>query len=121
MYSGKTVFAQLMEWIHPEEFRRCVTRYFGHYRVREFTCWEQFLAMAFAQMTFRESLSDIEVCLRSRRERLYHLGFRSPVAEENHISVTQTKSIDLCLNLFTWAVLCQERPEPTATEPMRTG
>ena len=91
MYSGKAVFAQLMEWIHPEEFRRCVTRYFGHYRVREFSCWEQFLAMAFAQMTFRESLSDIEVCLRSRRERLYHLGFRSPVAHSTLADANRTR------------------------------
>ena len=91
MYSGKTVFAQLMEWIHPEEFRRCVTRYFGHYRVREFSCWEQFLAMAFAQMTFRESRSDIEVCLRSRRERLYHLGFCSPVAHNTLADANRTR------------------------------
>ncbi len=80
MYSGKAVFAQLVEWIHPEPFRRCVLRYLGHYKVRRFTCWEQFLAMAFAQVTFRESLADLEVCPRSRRDQLYHLGFHSPVA-----------------------------------------
>jgi hypothetical protein len=80
MYSGKAVFAQLVEWIHPEQFRRCVARYRGHYKVQHFSCWDQFLAMAFAQMTFRESLVDIEICLRSRRDQLYHLGFRSSVA-----------------------------------------
>ncbi len=80
MHSGKAVFSQLMEWIHPEQFRRCVTRYDGHYKVRHFSCWDQFLAMAFAQITFRESLADIEICLRSRQEQLYHLGFRSSVA-----------------------------------------
>jgi hypothetical protein len=80
MYSGKAVFAQLVEWIHPERFRRCVTRYHGHYKVRHFSCWDQFLAMSFAQVTFRESLADIEICLRSRRDQLYHLGFRSSVA-----------------------------------------
>lgn len=80
MYSGKAVFAQLVEWIHPEQFRRCVTRYRGHYKVRHFSCWDQFLAMSFAQVTFRESLADIEICLRSRRDQLYHLGFRSSVA-----------------------------------------
>jgi hypothetical protein len=74
------VFAQLVEWIHPEQFRRCVARYRGHYKVQHFSCWDQFLAMAFAQMTFRESLVDIEICLRSRRDQLYHLGFRSSVA-----------------------------------------
>jgi len=80
MHSGKAVFAQLMEWIHPEQFRRCVTRYRGHYKVRDFSCWDQFLAMSFAQITFRESLADIEICLRSRRDQLYHLGFRSSIA-----------------------------------------
>ena len=80
MHSGKAVFSQLMEWIHPEQFRRYVTRYGGNYKVRHFSCWDQFLAMAFAQLTFRESLADIEICLRSRAEQLYHLGFRSTVA-----------------------------------------
>jgi hypothetical protein len=91
MYSGKAVFAQLVEWIHPEQFRRCVTRYRGHYKVREFSCWDQFLAMAFAQMTFRESLSDIEVCLRSRRDQLYHLGFRSSVAHSTLADANRTR------------------------------
>jgi hypothetical protein len=80
MHLGKTVFTQVMEWVHPEQFRRCVTRYHGNYRVTGFPCWEQFLAMSFAQMTFRESLADIEICLRSRGRQLYHLGFGSPVA-----------------------------------------
>ena len=80
MHSGKTVFSQLMEWVHPEQFRRCVMRYGGNYKMRGFSCWDQFLAMAFAQITFRESLADIEVCLRSRADQLYHLGFRSSVA-----------------------------------------
>ena len=72
MHSGKAVFAQLMEWVHPEAFRRCVTRYSGNYKVRDFSCWDQFLAMSFAQVTFRESLADIEIYLRSRGEQLYH-------------------------------------------------
>jgi hypothetical protein len=91
MYSGKAVFAQLVEWIHPEQFRRCVTRYRGHYKVREFSCWDQFLAMAFAQMTFRESLADIEICLRSRRDQLYHLGFRSLVAHSTLADANRTR------------------------------
>lgn len=80
MNVGKTVFAQVMEWVHPEQFGRCVARYQGNYKVSNFSCWEQFLAMGFAQMTFRESLADIEICLRSRGRQLYHLGFRSSVA-----------------------------------------
>lgn len=91
MHSGKAVFAQFVEQIHPEQFRRCVTRYRGHYKVRGFSCWDQFLAMAFAQMTFRESLADIEVCLRSRRDQLYHLGFRSSVAHSTLADANSTR------------------------------
>ena len=80
MRREKPIFCQVMEWIHPEEFRRCVRRYRGHQRVRHFSCWDQFLAMSFAQLTCRESLADIEVCLRSRGDQLYRLGFRSSVA-----------------------------------------
>jgi len=69
-----------MEWIHPEQFRRCVQRYDGNYRIRNFPCWDQFLAMSFAQITYQDSLADIEVCLRSRQDQLYRLGFRSTIA-----------------------------------------
>jgi hypothetical protein len=91
MHSGKAVFSQLIEWIHPEQFRRCVTRYRGHYKVRHFSCWDQFLAMAFAQLTFRESLADIEICLRSRRDQLYHLGFRSSVGHSTLADANSTR------------------------------
>lgn len=91
MHSGKTVFAQLLEWIHPEHFRRCVARYRGHYKVQHFSCWDQFLAMAFAQLTFRESLADIETCLRSRRDQLYHLGFRYEVAHSTLADANRTR------------------------------
>ena len=80
MSTDKPVFCQVMEWIHPEQFRRCVRRYRGNYRIRNFPCWDQFLAMSFAQLTYRDSLADIEVCLRSRQDRLYRLGFRSNIA-----------------------------------------
>lgn len=91
MHVGKAVFAQLMEWIHPEQFRRCVARYHGNYKIRSFSCWDQFLAMAFAQVTYRESLEDIEVCLRSRRDQLYHLGFRSSVAHSTLADANSTR------------------------------
>jgi len=80
MNAGKLIFSQLTDWIHPEQFRRCVNRYGGNYKVYNFPCWDQFLAMAFAQITYRESLADIEVCLRSRPDQLYRMGFRSTVA-----------------------------------------
>jgi hypothetical protein len=80
MRAGKSIFSQVMEWIHPEQFRRCVQRHQGNYRIRAFPCWDQFLAMSFAQLTYRDSLADIEVCLRSRPDQLYHMGFRSTIA-----------------------------------------
>lgn len=80
MPAGKLIFSQLTDWIHPEQFRRCVNRYDGNRKVYNFPCWEQFLAMTFAQITYRDSLADIEVCLRSRRDQLYRLGFRSNIA-----------------------------------------
>ena len=80
MYAGQLVFAQLTDLIHTEQFRRCVRRYRGDYKVKTFSCWNQFLCMAFGQLTFRESLRDVETCLRSRREQLYHLGIRGEVS-----------------------------------------
>jgi hypothetical protein len=77
MHAGKTVFAQVIETIHPEQFARCVKRYGGERKIRHFSCWDQFLCMAFAQLTYRESLRDIENCLRSRAAQLYRMGFRA--------------------------------------------
>ena len=79
MFAGKTIFSQIIETIHPQQFGRCVERYGGDYKVRAFSCWDQFLCMAFAQLTFRESLRDIEDCLAARPDQLYHLGFRSRI------------------------------------------
>jgi hypothetical protein len=80
MRAEKPIFCQVMDWVHGEKFRRCVNRYDGNYRIRNFSCWDQFLAMSFAQITYRDSLADIEVCLRSRQDQLYRLGFRSTIA-----------------------------------------
>jgi hypothetical protein len=80
MRAEKPIFSQVMDWVHGEQFRRCVNRYRGNYRVRSFPCWDQFLAMSFAQFTYRDSLADIEVCLRSRQDQLYRMGFRSTIA-----------------------------------------
>ena len=80
MNHGRTVFAQLIGFLPDRDFRRCVARYDGDSRLREFSCWDQYLAMAFAQLTYRESLRDIEACLRSMRGKLYHMGFRGTVA-----------------------------------------
>jgi hypothetical protein len=79
MNRGQTVFAQIIQYISHNEFQRCVQRYDGDRRVRQLSCWEQFLAMAFAQLTHRESLRDIEVSLAAHRRKLYHSGFHSVV------------------------------------------
>lgn len=79
MNTGKYVLAQVLDWIHPQTFSRCVDRYGGNYKVSKFSCWNQFVCMAFAQMTWRESLRDIEACLNSRSSHLYHLGLHGPV------------------------------------------
>jgi hypothetical protein len=80
MYSGEVVLAQLMEFLPRHEFDRCIRRYHGNRRVREFSCRDQFLGMAFAQLTYRESLRDIETCLRAMQPKLYHAGFRGRIA-----------------------------------------
>ena len=80
MNQGKLVFAQLMQHVPLTTFRRCVTRYRGERKVRSFSCLDQFLSMSFAQLTSRESLRDIEACLRAQRSKLYHFGIRSTVA-----------------------------------------
>jgi len=79
MNQGQSVFAQIVAFLSHNEFRRCVQRYDGDRSIRRFSCWDQFLTMAFAQLTYRESLRDIEVCLAAHDKKLYHSGFRRPV------------------------------------------
>ena len=80
MYAGQYVFAQVMDFLPLHVFRRCVARYNGERRVKRFSCLDQYLCLAFAQLTWRESLRDIETCLRAQSSKLYHLGFRSAIA-----------------------------------------
>ena len=79
MHSGRLVFSQVMDYLPLHTFRRCVQRYHGHHKVRHFTCLDQYLSMAFAQLTYRESLRDIEACLRAQQNKLYHIGIRNNV------------------------------------------
>jgi hypothetical protein len=81
MHEGRLVFAQLMDLVPRQAFGRCVERYQGNYHVRNFSCWDQFLCMAFAQLSFRESLRDIQCCLRAVPARLYHMGIRGGVSK----------------------------------------
>src|SRR5579864_7320373 len=80
MLAGRTVFAQLMTHVSQKKFQTCVTRYHGDYKASRFSCWDQYLCMAFAQLTYRESLRDIEACLRAVQPKLYHVGIRARVA-----------------------------------------
>jgi len=79
MNQGRSVFTQVMDVIHPQQFNRCVTRFTAHQLLWDFSCWDQFLCMSFAQLTYRTSLRDTVDCLDARRDVLYHLGFRSPI------------------------------------------
>jgi hypothetical protein len=83
MNAGRTVFAQLMEFLPLQEFRHCVERYRGDYKIQHFSCLDQFFCLAFAQLTYRESLRDIEACLRAQQPKLYHMGLRGKVSRNN--------------------------------------
>ncbi len=91
MNAGKTIFSQLMEFAPRYEFRLCVERYHGDYKVQSFSCWDQFLTMAFAQLTYRESLRDIEACLRSTSTKLYHMGIRGQVSRNTLAHANQVR------------------------------
>ena len=91
MNSGKLVFAQVMPHLPLTTFRRCVERYRGEFKVKSFSCLEQFLCMAFAQLTFRESLRDIEACLRAQRSKLYHMGIRSKISRSTLADANESR------------------------------
>jgi hypothetical protein len=80
MHEGHYVFAQVIQHLPLTTLRRCVARYRGDRKIKRFSCLDQYLCLAFAQLTWRESLRDIEACLRAQSSKLYHLGFRSTVA-----------------------------------------
>jgi hypothetical protein len=97
MNEGKYVFAQVMEHLPLSTFHRCVARYSGTHKVKRFSCLDQYLSMAFAQLTYRESLRDIEACLRTQSSKLYHLGFRSTVARNTLANANATRD---------WRIYC---------------
>src|SRR3989344_6035636 len=98
MHTGKLVFAQVMEHLPLATFGRCVTRHKGHRKVKRFTCLDQYLCMAFAQLTYRESLRDIEACLRAQASKLYHLGIRSQVSRNTLANANATRD---------WRIYCE--------------
>jgi hypothetical protein len=91
MNSGRTVFAQLVEHLPHKEFQKCVARYRGDRYAKNFSCWDQYLAMAFAQLTYRESLRDIETCLGAVGGKLYHMGFRSSVSRSTLADANESR------------------------------
>jgi hypothetical protein len=91
VHTGRLIFAQLMDCLPLAEFRRCVARYQGEHKVRGFSCLDQFLCLAFAQLTYRESLRDIETCLRAMQSKLYHLGIRGRVARSTLADANETR------------------------------
>lgn len=92
MNTGKIVFSQVMEHVPLWEFSKCVKRYRGNYKVKSFKCMDQFLCMAFAQLTYRESLRDIKACLRSMQSKLYHMGIRSQISRNNLSNANNTRN-----------------------------
>lgn len=91
MNTGRTIFSQIMDYLPLDEFRKCVKRYQGNYKVKSYSCLDQFLCMAFAQLTYRESLRDIEACLRSMQNKLYHMGIRGRVSRNTLAHANETR------------------------------
>ena len=92
MNQGRVIFTQIMDFLPMHEFRACVKRHRGHHKVQTFSCFDQFLSMAFAQLTFRDSLRDIETCLRSFQPKLYHAGFRGKISRSTLAYANETRS-----------------------------
>ena len=99
MHLGKTVFAQLMDFIPVHPFGRCVNRYQGNRKVSNFSCWDQFLCMTFAELTYRESLRDIETCLRAMGSHLYHVGLRGYVSRCTLADANETRDYRIYADL----------------------
>lgn len=123
MNTGRTVFAQLMEHAPHKAFSRCVERYHGNRRVRRFSCWDHFLVLAFAQLTYRESLRDIEACLRALQPKLYHTGIRSRISRNTLAAANEKRDWRIYAD-FAQVLIAEARrlyaEEPLATELSET-
>src|SRR5205085_5327114 len=106
MNSGKSIFAQLMDFLPAKAFRRCVKRYQGDYKLKTFSCRDQFLCMAFAQLTYRESLRDIEACLRAQQSKLYHLGIRGQVSRNTLAHANSVRDWRIYADLAQVLITC---------------
>jgi hypothetical protein len=108
MNSGKTIFSQTMDFLPTYEFRQCVERYHGNYKIKSFSCWDQFLCLAFAQFTYRESLRDIQACLRSSQLKLYHMGIRGKVSRNTLANANQVRDWRIYAD-FAHVIIAQAR------------
>jgi hypothetical protein len=117
MNEGRTVFAQLLDFLPQYEFDKCVARYHGNRRVRKFSAYEQFLVLAFAQLTWRESLRDIETCLASFGPKLYHAGIRQPTARSTLADANENRDWRIFADFAH--VLIQQATALYAEEPFR--
>ncbi len=115
MNLGKTVFSQLSSFLPKKEFDKFVNKYQGNYRIRNFSCWDQYLCMLFAQLTHRESLRDIEICLRGFGKKLYHIGIRGKVSRSTLADANNSRSWEIYKD-FT-SVLITEARQLYAQEP----
>ncbi len=119
MLSGRTVFAELMTHVSQSKFQTCVARYDGDYKASRFSCWDQYLCMAFAQLTCRESLRDIEACLRAVQSRLYHVGIRARIARSTLADANETRDWRSYADFAQVSVLRRIGPRFLKTFPPR--
>lgn len=107
MNTGQTIFSQIMSFVSRYEFDKHVNNYKGNYKTRNFSCWDQYLSMSFAQLTYRESLRDIEACLNTRGAKLYHLGFRGNITRTNIANANESRNwmiySDIAMSLISRA------------------
>lgn len=123
MNAGQYILSQVLDLIHRQQFHRCVDRYQGDYKVQHFTTWQEFVCLVFAQLTWRESLRDIEACLNARRDQLYHLGLHGPVKRSTLADALAGRDWRIFADLAQH-LIAQARPlyahEPLAVELHQT-
>ena len=115
MPTGRIVFSQLMDFVPRHQFNKCVLRYRGNYRARQFKCYDQFLCMAFAQLTGRESLRDIETCLRAMQPKLYHAGIQGNVSKSTLADANEKRDWRIYAE-FAQVLIRQARTPKTTSE-----
>ena len=106
MNKEKTIFSQILDFVPAYEFRKYVEKYKGHYKVHKFTCWEQFICMAFAQLTYRESLREIEACFCANKQKLYHLGIRSKISRSTFADANERRNWRIYRDLALYFIEC---------------